>query len=265
MFRRRKFPSLVFLAAVILLAASLRADPVPARHKEGSLHAFLTVRDVNGKIIGNAEVTQLRNADHMVTRVVFRLKDGSRRDDTSTFSQRHDFRLISDHVVQKGPSFKPQMESTLDVPSGQFTAKYQDDDGKQKQLSQHLDLPADISNGLIWTLLKNVDPNAPTTVSLVSASPKPHIMKLHMTANGASEFSIAGTKRSATHFVLKTESTGTAKVIASLLGRHPPEVEAWVLEGKVPEVLKFRGPLSDGGPVWQIEPASPSGPKSSAE
>src|SRR5690242_12198916 len=125
----RKFPSAILLAAVPFWGGPLSADPVAAAHKEGSLHAFLAIRDVNNKIIGTAEVSQVRNSGHMVTRVVFRLKDGSLLDETTTFSQRDSFRLISDRVVQKGPSFKLQMETTLDAASGQFTAKYLDQDG----------------------------------------------------------------------------------------------------------------------------------------
>jgi len=264
MFSCRKFPSAILLVAVPLWGGPLSADPVAAEHKEGPLHAFLAVRDVNSKIIGTAEVSQVRKSGHMVTRVVFRLKDGSLLDETTTFSQRDTFRLISDRVIQKGPSFKLQMESILDAPSGQFTAKYQDEHGKQREIRRHLDVPADVCNGLIWTLLKNVDPGGPTTtVSMVSASPKPRLVRLRFTAKGESVFSIAGTKRKATHFIIKTELTGPAKLVAPLVGKHPPEMEGWVLEDKVPTVFKFRGPLYEGGPVWQIEPAGPAGPQPS--
>jgi hypothetical protein len=39
------------------------------------------------------------------SRVFFRFKDGSMYDDTAIFSQRGSFRLLSDHLVEKGPSF----------------------------------------------------------------------------------------------------------------------------------------------------------------
>jgi hypothetical protein len=46
--------------------------------------------------------------------------------------------------------------------------------GRQKQVSKHLDVPPDVCNGMIFVLLKNVDPVAPKTViSMVIASYRP--------------------------------------------------------------------------------------------
>jgi hypothetical protein len=33
---------------------------------------------------------------------VFRFKDGSRHDETAVFSERQQFRLVRDHLIQKG-------------------------------------------------------------------------------------------------------------------------------------------------------------------
>ena len=41
----------------------------------------------------------------------FRFKDGSLYEEITKFTQRGKFRLVSDQVVQKGPSFKQQSES----------------------------------------------------------------------------------------------------------------------------------------------------------
>jgi hypothetical protein len=43
--------------------------------------------------------------------------------------------------------------------------------------TNHLDLPDDVSNGLLFVLLKYVDRSAETTVSFVAASSKPRVVK----------------------------------------------------------------------------------------
>jgi len=43
-------------------------------------------------------------------RTIFTFKDGSVDDETTVFSQRHTFRLISYHHIQKGPSFPHPMD-----------------------------------------------------------------------------------------------------------------------------------------------------------
>jgi hypothetical protein len=75
-------------------------------------------------------------------RVSFR--DGSLDDETTVFSQRQFFKLISDHHVQRGPSFPKPIDVSIDATSGQITS--QGEDGKINQ--EHLELPADVSNGL---------------------------------------------------------------------------------------------------------------------
>ena len=47
----------------------------------------------------------------MTARLVFRFKDGSLSDETAVYSQRGRFRLLTDHVVQKGPSFSKPLGS----------------------------------------------------------------------------------------------------------------------------------------------------------
>jgi len=83
----------------------------------------------------------------------FRFKDGSIYEETTVFSQRGTFRLLSDHVLQKGPTFKRPPETAIDAISGQV--RYTDD-GKEKILSERLEMPPDVANGILFTLLKNV-------------------------------------------------------------------------------------------------------------
>ena len=88
--------------------------------------------------------------------MTFRFKDGSIEDETTVVCQHRTFRLLSDRVLQKGPAFKLPMETPIDAMSGRVTVRYRGDDGKEKVVTEKLDLPSDLSNGLLLTLFKNV-------------------------------------------------------------------------------------------------------------
>src|SRR6185436_19336349 len=108
-------------------------------------------------------------------------QDGSIQDETAVFTQRQEFRLVTDHLVQKGPTFPRPLDLSVDVASGNVVVRYKNDDGEEKTESEHLDLPADLANGLILTLLKNVRPEAPPkTLAYVAATPKPRLVKLEI-------------------------------------------------------------------------------------
>src|SRR5437879_7991447 len=89
------------------------ADQVPVRHMEGLMHGFLALRTLDGKRLADGEMTQVAEGDRVTSRLIFRFRDGSLYDDTTIFFQRGAFRVLSDHLVQRGPSFKQPMETSI--------------------------------------------------------------------------------------------------------------------------------------------------------
>jgi hypothetical protein len=75
------------------------------------MHGFLALRTLDGKRLADGEMTQVAEGGRVTSRLIFHFKDGSVYDDTTIFSQRGAFRLLSDHLVQRGPSFKQPMDS----------------------------------------------------------------------------------------------------------------------------------------------------------
>jgi hypothetical protein len=154
------------------------------------------------------------------------------------------------------------MDVSIDAHTGQVTVRYQDGDGNEKTLSKHLDLPPDVSNGMVFTLLKDIAPSVPsTTLSMVIATPKPRVVKLLISAQGKDAFTVGFTRRTATHYVVKIQLGGIAGLVAPLVGKQPPDTNVWILEGEAPAFVRSEGPLFEGGPVWRIELASPVWPK----
>jgi hypothetical protein len=189
----------VFLLACLLQPTASPAETVAVRYPEGVSHGFLVLRTPEGKAIADGDSTQVARGDHVTSRMQFRFKDGSIYEETTVFSQHGAFRLLSDRVLQKGPTFKRPMETAIDATSGQVKVRYTDD-GKEKVLTERLELPPDVANGILFTLLKNVQRSAPrTTVSYVAATPKPRLMNLEIIPQGQKPFSIGSYSHKAFH------------------------------------------------------------------
>jgi len=248
--------------AALFPPARMAAEPVPTRHTEGLVHGFLVLRTLDGDTIANGDLSQVVHGDRVTNRLVFHFNDGSVHEETAVFSQRSHFRLLTDHLVQKGPTFEHSLDVSINASAGQITVHSTDEKGKEKAVTGHLDLPSDLANGLVFTLLKNIRPEAPqTTVSMLAATPKPRLVKLAITSQGEEPFSVAGSGRKATHFVVKIERGGAAGIVAPIIGKQPPDIHVWILEGEAPAFVKSEGPLFFGGPIWRIELASPVWPR----
>jgi hypothetical protein len=251
----------VIALVICALQPGASAEPIPVRHIEGTVHGFLAVRSKEGRVVAVGDLFQVVRGDRVTARLVFRFKDGSIDDETTVFSQRGNFQLISDHHIQKGPSFPQPMDLSIDVPSGQVKVRSTGKDGKEEVQNEHLDLPSDLVNGLILSIAKNILPKTPETkVSMIVATPKPRLVKVAISPHGEEPFSLAGSRRKATRFRLKIELGGVVGVVAPLIGKAPPEVHIWIIGGQAPAFVREEGPLYQGGPVLTIQLTSPAWP-----
>jgi len=251
------------------MGAILRPNVLPAQqvkvaHKEGLVHGFLVLRTPEGKFLADGDLIQNVQGDRVISRLVFHFTDGSLHEETTVFSQRGQFRLLSDHFIQKGPAFEHPMDLRINATTGEVVARYVED-GKEKYLTEHLNLRPDIANGLLLTLLKNIRPDTrETNLSFVVAIPKPQLVKLHITPKGEESFTTGEAPRKAMHYVVKIDIGGLKGIFASLVGKEPPDIGVWILEGEAPAFVRFEGPLAPGAPVWRIDLVSPVFPRSSA-
>ena len=259
------FRSFGFHCVVALLAflqpALDRADEVPVRFVEGLTRGFLAVSNADGRKIGEGDSQQVARGDRLTNYLTIHFNDGSVFEEETTFSQRRAFHLLSDHVVQKGPSFKAPLETLIDTATGQVTVHSTDDKGKQKSLTRHMELPADLANGLLFIVVKDMDPRAPgVTLSYLAATPEPRLVKLVFKPQPADVFMVGSARLKAEHYVVSVNIGGAAGVVAPLVGKKPADIDIWVIGGKAPTFAAFRGPLSEGGPVWRINLISPELP-----
>jgi hypothetical protein len=253
---------LALIAVVLLWTGVPSAEPVAVRYVEGLVHGLLSLRSPQGGLLAYGDLIQDARADRVTSRLVYHFTDGSLQDETAVFSQRGHFQLSSDHLVQKGPAFEHPLDMTIDRPAGHVVVHYKNDHGEEKVEDEHMDLPPDLANGLIIILLKNVRRDTlPTSVSLVAATPKPRLVKVAIAVAGTEPFTVAGSTRTATHYVLKIDIGGIAGLFAPLVGKQPPDSHVWILEGKAPAFVRSQAPTFLGGPVWQTDLVSPVWPR----
>lgn len=258
---RRVVAQFALLAIISLLGPSiLHGDEVLVRHRQGSLRGFLVLRNADGAMIADGEVSQVVSGTRVTSKTQFHFKDGSIQEETTVFSQSKSFRLLSDHLVQRGPSFPNPVDTFVDCTRGQVEVRYHDDKGQEKVIRQHMELPADLANGVLFTMLTDVPRDTPkTTVSLLVTTPKPRLVKLNVTpSSGKEPFWIGSSKYEATHCVLKIDIGGIAGAVAPLIGKQPADNDVWILDGDPPLMVKFAGQFFSGAPVWQLELTAPN-------
>jgi hypothetical protein len=250
---------LLLLLTSMLPPTVLTANGVSVRYKEGVSHGFLVLRTTDGNSVADGESTQVAQGDHVTSHLWFKFKDGSSYDQTTVFSQHGTFRLLRDHVVQQGPSFKRRMETSIDASKGEVTVRYTDDHNQEKVTTEHFELPTDLANGILFTLLKNLQPGAPkTTVSYVAAMPKPRIVNLEIVPQGQKPFSIGSHTHKALLYAIKVKIGGVAGAIATITRKQPPDTQAWILTEEAPAFARSDGPFSGDGPLLRMELAIPA-------
>ena len=255
----------VIACAALTVWSPAGAEPVAVVHSEGVAHGFLTVRALDGTVLGDGDLIQRARGDRVTAKLIFRLNDGSSREETTVYTQREFFRLLSNRVVQKGPAFRIPMESSIDALSGIVKVRYTDEDRQEKVIEKRLEVPEDLSNGLMLVLLKNIPRGAAkTTVSMFAMTPEPRAVKLEFTLGGEEPFAILGSMRKALRYTVKVNVPGATGAIASLLGKTPPDSRVWIVGGEAPTFLKAESSVYSGGPMWRIELASPSWPGGSS-
>ncbi len=231
------------------------------RRTQGTFHGFLVLKTPEGVTIATGDLVQVAHGNRVTSRLTFHFRDGSLDDQTTVFTQSGVFRLISNHHIQRGPSFPKPLDMVIDAATGQITSR--DKDGKTQQY--HLDLQPDLANGLPLTLLLNLDPAAsPTRLSMIAPAEKPRLVHLLVESDGEDSLTIGGVRHKATNFRIKIELGGVTGLVAPIVGKQPSDIHVWVLGGDAPAFVREEGQFYEGGPVWRIEltapvfPASPS-------
>jgi len=251
-----------------VLCASLpgaHADPVPVRFTRGTIHGFVDLRAEDGRVVASGDLFQVVLGSQVTDHLTFHFKDGSVDDETTVFSQRRTFQLISDHHIQKGPSFPLQLDLMIDCRTGKVTVHSTGKDGKEEVKTSQLHLPADLANGIISAACENLRPGAqPAKLSMLVATPSLRLVTLSISSRGEDPFTVNGVSEKATHYEMKIVLGGAVGILAPMFGKQPPNIQIWIAGGQAPTFVREQGQLYADSPMYTIELASPTWPDEAA-
>jgi hypothetical protein len=244
----------------MLCATAVHAEPVRVRFTEGVTRGFLAIRTSQGELIGHGELRQKPRGDEIDSRLLLQFKNGSVHDEVTTYSQRGVLRLESYKLTQRGPSF-PGAEVSFDRKSGRYQAKTRERaDGPDETASGEFEMPADLYNGMALLVLKNMPPGERVTGQLAAFTPKPRLLRMELRREGEDRVVFAGDAKQATRHLVNLEVGGLTGVVASLIGKSPPDLRYWLVLGEIPAFVRFEGSMFLNGPVWRVEMAGVEGP-----
>jgi hypothetical protein len=250
--RRRDFLVVVFWAMTVGTAGL--AEQISVKHIQLPMHRFMVARSEAGKVIANGEFSQVVQGDEVTMRLTYHFADGSIDDETTTYRQWRTFRLVRNHHIQKGPFFSKPVDFTVEAATGIATSRTIDKNGKIHVESEHMDLPDDLANGFVGTLLLNVPHNTtPFRVGMLAPVGGGRLIRLLISPEGEQPFHTTGQTLKATVFRIHPELGGIVGVIARLIGLQPKDVMVWVLEGEAPAIVRIVGQLGGYGPVVNSE------------
>jgi hypothetical protein len=245
---------LVAALFAIALGTVAWAEPIPVRHIQRSMHRFMVARSEDGKIIASCEFSQAVRADEVTLRLTYKFVDGSIDDETTTYRQQGTFRLVRDHHIQEGPFFVKPVDFTVEAATGIATSRTADKNGNIRIENHHIDVPDDLANGFIGTLLLNAPQNTtPFRVGMLVPVNGARLIRILISPEGEQTFHTTGQTRRAMVFRIHPELGGIVGVIASLIGLQPKDVMVWVLEGDEPAVVRIIGQLGGYGPMVSSE------------
>ena len=234
----------------IALGAVAPAEQISVKHIQLPMHRFMVTRSDAGKIIANGEFSQAVQGDEVTMRLTYKFVDGSIDDETTTYKQQGTFRLVRDHHIQKGPFFAKPVDFTVEAATGIASSRTTDKNGNIHIENHHIDVPDDLANGFVGTLLLNAPENTtPFRVGMLVPVNGARLIRILISPEGEQIFHTTGQTRRVMVYRIHPELGGIVGMIASLIGLQPKDVMVWVLEGEEPAVVRIVGQLGGYGPV----------------
>jgi hypothetical protein len=251
---RSNFRAASLGAMAIVLGTAASAEQIAVKHIQLPMHRLMVARSDAGKTLAIGEFTQVVQGDEVTMRLIYHFADGSIDDETTTYRQQGRFQLVRNHHIQKGPFFEKPVDFAVEAATGIATTRTTDKSGKIHVETEHVNLPDDVANGFVGSLLLNVPQDTtPFRVGMLVPVGGGRLIKLLISPEGEQAFQATGQTLRARVFRIHPELGGIVGVIAPLIGLQPKDVMVWVLEGEDPAVQRIVGQLGGYGPVVSSE------------
>jgi hypothetical protein len=238
---------------MLAVSTAASAEPIAVQTPEAPIYGVLSLSAVNGAVLAHGELVQTLTRDGVQSRLTFRFRDGSLYDEVTTFTQAKVFRVVAYRLVQRGPAFPHAMEAQFDRASGRYNVRSRERDAQRDETAEgSLELPEDVSNGMISILLKNLRGGSGGG-HMVAFTPKPRLLRMELLPDGEESFYVGSAARSASRYLVKLDLPGLIGLVATVVGKEPPSLRYWVSLRPVPAFLKVEAPFFLNGPIWRVE------------
>lgn len=255
------FTAFLILILTVLHPTLAQADPVAVRFPEGLTHGFLQVHSPAGDLLGRGELTQtVKKGDLVESRLHFVFKDGSTHEERVSFSQKRLFSFVRYRLTQRGASFPQQLDVTFDRGNADYEVRSRRwGDEKEELLRGKIDVPKDVYNGMLLTVLMNLPPRASESIKVLTFTPEPKIIGLALRFMDEHAVRIGEQPRKAFRYSLEPALGVIEKFFGKVLGKLPDDFHyyCWILADEIPAFVTFEGPLQLLGPIVRIELVSP--------
>lgn len=240
--------------------STVGAKAVPVRFAEGMVHGFLDLTTQAGAPLAHGDLLQVSRNDEMASRMVFHFDDGSVFEEAVTYAQQGVFTMLTYHLVQSGPAFDNDLDATMSRSGAYVIRTKTHKDGREHEYTGTLPMPADVYNGMIPTIAKNVSSRETTTVHVVAFMPEPRVIAVELAPSGLQRVRLGQHEETAVNFALKPQLGFFLHLAAKVTGKLPAESHIWIITDGVPAFVRSEGPLYSG-PVWRIALTSPEWPR----
>lgn len=259
--RVRSVVGILALVSTLAWPNLLPAAPIPVHFAEGVAHGFLLLRSTDGALLATGDLLQFVRDGVVEKRMVFHFTDTSVFEETVLFTESGVYNLQSYRLSQRGPAFPQDIEISMQRTNGAYRVKTKDrESGREQTYEGTIELPADVYNGLILSVVKDLPKGSGETVHYVAFTPEPRLIELQIAPSGEQEFMVGARSLSAIHYVLKPQLGIWLTFFATVVGRYPADHHVWIAPQDVPAFVRYEGSLYPGGPVWRIELTSPRWP-----
>ena len=240
---------------MLMVVLPATGEPIPVRFLEGATHGFLTLRDDRGDRLADGEMIQKTRGNHVESQLIFRFKDGSLHDERVSFTQKRVFLLQSYKLIQRGPSFPTTIDLAMERKTKAYRLQSSQNGSAATSLTGRLNLPDDVSNGMVMTLLRNLRVDHGETVHFIAFTPEPKVIELKLVPAMKTTIRIGDLAKQMTQYALEPNLDGLTMFFGKLLGKLPSafHYHFWLVTDDVPAFGGFEGPLYLNGPTWRIE------------
>src|SRR5829696_3618867 len=138
------------IVLALLTGSVVHTEPITVRYPEGLVHGFLVLRSLDGTTLANGDLLQTNSGSRVMSQLKFRFKDGSVHEETASYTQRGQFRLVNYRLIQKGGTFPRSIDMSFDTAKGNVVVRHTKE-GEERVESEQLELPDDLANGFILT------------------------------------------------------------------------------------------------------------------